>query len=101
MVTTLLLLDSSFAMEGFDEMPLYGEVVFDAYGTAQVKKRVPNDGGRSAMNQLRDRCTQLEERCTKLEQMVLAMWDAPGMPGATAILEEFEALKKINRSTVD
>lgn len=26
----------------------------------------------------------------RLEQMVLAMWDAPGMPGAQAVQEEFE-----------
>ncbi len=58
---------------------------------SQIKRKQPNDGG---MAKQRERCTQLEERCTKLEQMVLAMWDAPGMPGAKAVLEEFEALQK-------
>ncbi len=38
------------------------------------------------------RIIQLEQRCAKLEEMVLAMWDAPGMPGAAAVLEEFEKI---------
>jgi hypothetical protein len=35
----------------------------------------------------------LEEKVKRLEQMVGAMWDAPGMPGANAIEKEYEKMK--------
>lgn len=63
----------------------------DAMADERTIKRQLNDGGMYA--KMRKRIDELERRCAKLENMVLAMWDAPGMPGATAILREFDEIK--------
>ena len=43
----------------------------------------------------KEKYQKLKKRLKMLEQKVEAMWDAPGMPGANAIVDEFDELYNI------
>lgn len=50
--------------------------------------RQHNDMPSTNLQLLQEEVKQLRDSVKKLTEMVEAMWDAPGMPGANAIMEE-------------
>ncbi len=51
------------------------------------------DGLVARIETLEQRLEEEQQERKRLEDMVLAMWDAPGMPGAQAEAEEFHSAK--------
>ena len=49
-----------------------------------------------AVHLLQEEIAMLKAKNIKLEAMIEAMWDAPGMPGSNAVLEDFEEEKTEN-----
>lgn len=54
-----------------------------------MSRKQHNDMPSTNLQLLQEEVKQLRDSVKKLTEMVEAMWDAPGMPGANAIIEQW------------
>lgn len=92
---------------GYYPNPTFAGVTVDTQGRAtanhvDVARHAPSNASNDLsmyacdVLRLREENEEMKKQIAKMEAMIEAMWDAPGMPGSNAVLEDFEEEKTEN-----